>query len=316
MSALGLTSRAILGELYFRLNTGPDSWVNTLAYPIVSDQASEEHRWLGMVPQLREWVGGRVPHGLREQGFTIVNKDYEATIEVLTSELRRDKTGQVMRRIADLALRARSHKAKLLSTLMLNGPSTVCYDGEYFFDTDHAEGDSGTQDNDISIDISALPAAVEGSPTVPSTEELAICIMRGIQQMSGFKDDQGEPLNEDMREVLVMLPTPLYGLGAQAVASQSFGSAGNQNPLTALGLSIQVVGNPRLTWTDSFAVFRADRDNGAAPFIHQVEKPVDVMAIAEGSEYEQLNQRQLYGVDWTGALGYGMWQHACYVTMT
>ena len=55
----------------------------------------------------------------------------------------------------------------------INGEATVCYDGQYFFDTDHVEGDSGTQSNDLSVDISALACSVHGTTTAPSVEDLA-----------------------------------------------------------------------------------------------------------------------------------------------
>ena len=67
--------------------------------------------------------------------------------------MRRDKTGQIDIRIREQVQRAQAHWAKLLSDLIIAAESTVCYDGQYFFDTDHSEGDSGTQDNDLSIGV-------------------------------------------------------------------------------------------------------------------------------------------------------------------
>jgi Mu-like prophage major head subunit gpT len=211
MGANTLSSRAIIGRFYATLVAlAGKSWVDKLSMLFDSDQDSETYKWLGMVPAMREWVGGRDAKGFRENGITIVNKDFEATLEVLTKEIRRDKTGQVMVRINELARRTVSHWASLLSTLILSGTATACYDGQYFFDTDHSEGDSGTQDNDLSIDISALPAAVHGSTTLPSPEEMQQCILQAVAAILGFKDDQGEPFNEDASEFLVMVPTSLY----------------------------------------------------------------------------------------------------------
>ena len=73
--------------------------------------------------------------------------------------------------MAELAERGRTHYASLLSTLIVNGATTVCYDGQYFFDTDHSEGASGTQSNKIDSDISTLPASVHGSTTAPSPKK-------------------------------------------------------------------------------------------------------------------------------------------------
>ena len=115
-----------------------------------SDQESETYKWLGMVPMMREWIGDKQAKGFRDNGITVINKEFEATLEVLSKWLRRDKTGQLAVRIGELAQRANGHCANLLSTLITNGTgstSVLCYDGQYFFDSDHSEGDSGTQKN-------------------------------------------------------------------------------------------------------------------------------------------------------------------------
>src|SRR5688572_17707310 len=118
MSAKGLSSRAIIGEFYDRLaaKTGME-WIDDLSMLFTSDQESETYKWLGMAPAMREWIGGRQAKGFRENGLTIINKDFEATLEVLVKELSRDKTGQILVRIREMADRANTHWASLLSTL-------------------------------------------------------------------------------------------------------------------------------------------------------------------------------------------------------
>lgn len=143
MGAKGLGSRAIIGEFFARLEQD----IGATYIPLVSnffesDQESETYKWLGMSPAMREWIGGRLAKGFRENGLTITNKKFEATLEVLVDEIRRDKTGQVMIRIGELAQRVNAHWAKLLTDLLVtNG---LAYDGQNFFDTDHSEGGSGT----------------------------------------------------------------------------------------------------------------------------------------------------------------------------
>jgi phage major head subunit gpT-like protein len=315
MGANTLSSRAIIGRFYATLVAlAGKSWVDKLSMLFDSDQDSETYKWLGMVPAMREWVGGRDAKGFRENGITIVNKDFEATLEVLTKEIRRDKTGQVMVRINELARRTVSHWASLLSTLILSGTATACYDGQYFFDTDHSEGDSGTQDNDLSIDISALPAAVHGSTTLPSPEEMQQCILQAVAAILGFKDDQGEPFNEDASEFLVMVPTSLY-LPARAALTMPLKGYGETSQVDASGFDIKVAGNPRLSsWTASFGVFRTDAM--VKPFIRQEEDPVSIDAVAEGSELEFNEKKHHYGVSASRNVGFGYWQEACLVTMT
>ncbi len=321
MSAIGLSSRAIIGSFYARLEQKVGTeWMDTVSMLFNSDQESETYRWLGMAPAMREWVAGRNAKGFRENGLTIVNKHFEATLEVLVREARRDKTGQVMVRINEMADRANAHWASLLSTLITNAASTVCYDGQYFFDTDHAEGLSGTQSNKISVDISALPTGdttgSHGSVTAPSVGEFALAVQQGVQQIIGFKDDQGEPMNEAAQEFLVMVPSTLLNVAA-AACSVPFLPQGMNNPLAVTNVyRVRPVANVRLNaaWTDTFAVFRAD--GSVKPFIRQQETEVAMKAIAEGSEHEFKNDAWQFGIDAWRNVGYGYWQHACQVVMT
>ncbi len=301
-----LTSRAIVGEIYNRLNAGDESWVLRYAMKITSKQAIETYGWLGMVPMMREWIGGRDPKKLREFTWAIANKDYEGTLEILVSELRRDASGQLLIRIAEFARRALSHPAKLMTQKIVDGPSTACYDGQYFFDTDHSEGLSGSQDND------KTSAAANG--TTPTTQEMRDAILGLIAAILSFKDDQGEPMNENARTFEVMVPIVYWAAALSAVGLPVLGG-GEVNLLANLdGFTIRVVPNARLPWTDKFAVFRTDGET--KPFILQEEVPLNVSAIAEGSELEFTHKKHWYGIDWAGNLDFGFWQHAGLHTFT
>lgn len=309
-----ITSRQVIGEMYMRLTSSTASWVNRYAMKMDSNQETENYAWLGMAPKMREWVGGRQPKGLREQTFSITNKDHEATLEILTKDLRRERWGQIRTRISELSRRTLTYPASLISTLILSGESGVCYDSHYFFDTTHAEGDSGTQSNLLTVDISALPVSVHGaSAAAPSVEEMAAAILQGVQSIVGFKDDQGEPMNEDAAAFEVMVPTPLTNVARAAVALQVF-AGGVTNAIPAQSdWNISVVTNPRLTWTTDFMITRTDAPT--KPFILQEEQPLNVSAIAEGSELEFKERKHWYGVDWGGNVGFGFWQHAVKVKM-
>lgn len=313
MGAQTLSSRAIIGEFYRALEQDiGNSWVPGVSSMFNSDQDSEEYPWLGQSPMMREWIGGRNAKGFRENSITIRNKHFEATLDVLVKDLRRDKTGQVLARIRDLASRTNSHWASLLSTLIVDAESTVCYDGQYFFDTDHSEGDSGTQSNDINVDISTMPAGVTGSTTAPSIEEMQFAVINGIQQIMSFLDDQAEPMNEFAENFLVMTPISLWQIASSAFNRPALTDI---NQLVPANLNISVVANARLSaWTDQFAIFRTDSE--VAAFIRQQETDVDLKAKAEGSEYEFDNDAHQYGVDAWRNVGYGYWQNGCLVTMT
>lgn len=301
-----ITSRSVIGEMYMRLNAGAASYVDRYAMRMSSSQEIETYAWLGMAPKMREWIGGRQPKGLREQSFTITNKDFEATLEVLTKDLRREKWGQIKVRIAELSRRTLTHPASLMSTLIINGKSSLCYDGQYFYDTDHAEGDSGTQDNDLTF------AAATG--TTPTVAEMRDAIMQAIQAILGFKDDQGEPMNEDAREFDVMVPTALWATAVSAVTLPTLDQGASNILKNMADFKINVVPNARLSDATEFYVNRVDAET--KPFILQEEVPLNVAAIAEGSELEFKEKKHWYGVDWAGNMGYGFWQHSVLTTFT
>jgi phage major head subunit gpT-like protein len=315
MTEFSLSSRAVIGMFYDRLAAQPaNEWIGATSMLVTSDQESETYNWLGMTPRMREWVGSRQAKGWRENGITIANKHFEATIDVPIRWMRRDKSGQVQARISELADGAQSHWASLLSTLMINAETTVCYDGQYFFDTDHSEGDSGSQSNDLSIDISALPAEIHGSTTSPSPEEIQQVVAQAIQAILGFKDDQGEPMNETARSFLVVVPIPLW-FAAQTGLMVPVLAHGQTNIVQRMpGFDISLAPNTRLTWTDKLAVYRTD--GVVKPFIRQQETDVMLKVVAEGSEYEFHNDAHQYGIDAWRNVGYGFWQHACLATMT
>lgn len=302
----GLTSRAIIGRFYRRLEEfAAAAWWSKLAMHFPSSQGSETYRWLGMVPQVREWKGGRKVRPLRASGVTLVNKVWESTIRVDADELRRDKTGQIMVRVNELARRVATHPNKLLTTLIQNGGAGAAYDGASYFSTTHSEGDSGTQSNSIGYDAS--------TPTAPTDAEMFEAIVKAIAQIVGQKDDDGEPMNESARRFLVMVPTSFLASTLVALSSRNVDATGN--PLAAAEpFQVEWVANPRLTWTDKFAVFRTDGQS--RPFIFQEELPVQVQALAEGSELEVNENQHQYGVKAIHAAGYGFWQDACLVTLT
>ena len=302
----GLTSRAVIGRFYRRLEEyAQAAWWTKLAMHFASNQESETYRWLGMVPQVRQWVGGRRVRPLRSQGVTIVNKTWEATIRVDADEQRRDKTGQIMVRINELARRVATHPNKLLTTLLSGGEAAACYDGQYFFDTDHSEGDSGTQSNSISAGAT--------TPTTPTDREMYEAIVKGIAQIMAVTDDQGEPMNEAARQFLVMVPMPF--LSSTLVALSGKVVDATTNPLASgEPFNVTWVANPRLAWTTKLALFRTD--GSTRPFIFQEELPVQVQVLAEGSELEVNENQHQYGVKAIHEAGYGFWQDACLVTFS
>lgn len=314
-----LSSRAVRGMYFARLETDPGTnWLNSVSNLFGSDQASETYAFLGQTPMMREWIGGRQAKGFSGNGLTIINRHYEATLEIQKKDARRDKTGQLRARVDEFVEKSQTHWASMISQLIVNGPTSLCYDGQYFFDTDHSEGDSGSQSNKIDVPIAGLTAELHGTTTNPSVAEMQQAILRGIVQILGLKDDKGEPMNENAAAFLVMVPLGLMqaALGAVSTLIPSM-SIQNLNPNLLRNFNVEVVMNSRLTtagWNNKFVIFR--QDSPIKALIRQSEQEVELKMKAEGSEFEFDNDAWQIGIDaWRGA-GYGYWQRSVMVTLT
>ena len=309
MAATRLGLRGVVGQFYARLDAvTSDSWEGSISMLMNSDQFQEEYKWLGQTPPMREWIGGREAADLLEKGIIIVNKTYEATLNINNDELRRDKSGQLMVRVNELADRAAEHWGKLLSTLIVTPGNS--YDGVSFFNSAHTEDDSGAQDNLlVAGDVPALDVT---TPTSPTVEKMNLAIIGVLAKLLAFKDNQGEPMNANARQFVLMVPTNLLGasMGAVNNALIAAGSGSQTNTLQNGPYNINVVHNPRLDAVDTvFYLFRTDAS--AAAFIRQQE-------LFETGMEEQgfMNNRTLFGVKANRNVGVGYWQYAVKATLS
>lgn len=307
-----LASRAIIGRFYQRYERAMDAsiskrigWLNT-----DTNQETETYRWLGQAPMPREWVGGRQVKPLPVKGYDIRNLRYEATLGFSVDDLRRDKTGQINLRTGELAVRAGEHWDVLISALReANG---VCYDGQNFYDTDHSEGDSGTQKNALAN--TEVPALNVNTAAEPTTNEMAAAILGVISYAYRFKDEQGQPMHGGAREWLVVCPPHLIAAAAAACSSDRLNS-GESNPLQQQAWKVSAVCDPRLS--TSANVFYVDRvDSETKPFILQSEKDVETQYLGAGSDHEFKDDEHLFGIRANRNVGYGLWQHSLKATLS
>jgi hypothetical protein len=307
-----LQSRDIIPLIVSALDAPVAPWFDALANRVTSDKDSEVYTWLGSAPRMRAWKGGRKPSTLGQNEFRVPNLEFEASLEIPTRWLTRDHTGQLRMKIAELGESAADHKFELLSATIDSAGSTVCYDGQYFFDTDHQEGESPVQSNITSVDIV--------TPTAPTAAEMETAILTAIQNMYGIYDDKGRKSNGSAKNFTVMVP--LNGMRALASALKADvllegGQARSSNMRAVgslMGLTIEGVINPRLTWTDKFAVFRTDA--AIKPFVYQVEEEPITSVLAEGSDEEVKNKRHLYAIDASYNTGLNQWRGAQLVQLT
>jgi phage major head subunit gpT-like protein len=131
--------------------TRPEADFTKVATVIQSSSKSETYGWLGKFPKMREWVGTRVFQDMSAHGYSIVNKDFEATVAVDRNDIEDDNLGIYAPLFQEMGNSAAQQPDDLTFSLMADGRTQICYDGQYFFDTDHPSfdqnGDAATVSN-------------------------------------------------------------------------------------------------------------------------------------------------------------------------
>lgn len=230
---------------------------------VKSTGADEKYAWLGQVPSVREWLGDRVFNEMRASDFVLSNKLWEDSILVPKINIDDDRLGLYDALFENLGQRAALHPDKLLMQAIVAGESTACSDGQYFFDTDHSWGDSGSQDNDLT------GAAATG--TAPTEAELKAAFEASVTAMLGFVDDRGEPLNQptigQINELTVLVPISYYATAYKAVNAAILSNNSNVQVW-----SPRVVASPFLTSGAKFYTFYTG--SALKPFVFQAREPL------------------------------------------
>ena len=133
LATLGVSFSTIFNNVFKDIVNQKDK----IATTVPSTTATNEYGWLGAMPGMREWLGDKHIKEVSAHSYTINNKEWENTIAVRRSDLEDDNLGIYNPMISELAYTAAVHPDKLVFGLLKQGISTKCYDGQYFFDTDH-----------------------------------------------------------------------------------------------------------------------------------------------------------------------------------
>lgn len=307
-------------DFFAGLGMGIDgSWATNIGTLIPSNSETENYNWLGTVPQLSVWEGEALLQELPNYSATLTNDEYISALGINKNDIRRDKTGQIRQRMSWLGRRAATHWEKLVSDLIIASETAAgtdisgkAFDGQAFFDTDHSYTGSNfttNQSNDLSGGVWDVATAAS-----PTPDEAADCVLDMVGNFYALKDDQGEPINGDASNFLIMVGTvPLYSAFKSAVGLQNL-TSGASNPVTGLtssGITIDVRLNPRLSAkTTKVYGFRTDGD--IKPFILQDEVGLTV----EEEDPGILSKEVRVAAKATRAAGFGLWQGAMLGTLS
>lgn len=249
---------------------------------VSSDQNIETYPWLGAIPAPSEFTDERKSRKVSEYSTTLENKEYEQTISIKRSLLDDERYGQLNGMASKMGNKFSKWFDYKTFALLPAGATTTCYDGQYFIDTDHSEGNSGTQSNKGTSALSA---------TTFATARAA---------MLGFKDDQGDPVG--IVPTLLVVPPALEKTALETVKAVTI-STGGVNVQAGLA---EVLVSPWLTDTDNWYLLDTTSDK---PLILQERIALELGFQGADSEDGFKRNTYNYGAYWRGAFGYGDWRY-------
>lgn len=118
------------------LSTTTPTW-DKIATKVPSSGSSEFYGWLKDLPGILEWVSDRQLVELGSHGYAIPNKTFEASIKIKREDLEDDKIGKYAVTARGWGREIGLFPDKESYGLLAAGFTTLCYDGQNFFDADH-----------------------------------------------------------------------------------------------------------------------------------------------------------------------------------
>ncbi|MDR3323126.1 MAG: Mu-like prophage major head subunit gpT family protein [Zoogloeaceae bacterium] len=115
----------------------PATWPQ-IAMQINSQSNAENYGWVKDLPGMREWIGQRVVNNLESTTAVLQNRKWEHTIGLKADDIEDDRIGIYSNIIQQQAEIAARHPDDLVWALLRAGFTTPGFDGQPFFDADHA----------------------------------------------------------------------------------------------------------------------------------------------------------------------------------
>ena len=148
---------ATLRSVYTGLSTAfnqrlatTETFYQKVAMTVNSVTAMNEYPRMDDMPGIREWIGDRVVHDLSASDYIIRNREFEGTVGIKRSQIEDDQIGLFTPVAADLGQKSAAFPDRLVFPLFKAGATTKCYDGQYFFDTDHPGFDENGGETSVS----------------------------------------------------------------------------------------------------------------------------------------------------------------------
>jgi phage major head subunit gpT-like protein len=291
-----LVNKANLTAVFISLKTtfnkafeaAPAQWEKTTML-VPSGSSQNDYSWLSRFPKMQKWIGDKVVKALAAHKYTVVNDDFEATVAVDRNDIEDDQLGIYAPMAQDAGFSAKQLPDEIDADLKNNAFVNECYDGQYFYDTDHPVAGASVSNKGTA----ALSAA--------TTAEAAASYGAARLAIMNFKDDEGRPLG--LVPNLLEVPPALEATAKLLLTNPKLT---DESPNPWMGTAELLV-NPRLTSATQWMLHVTTRP--VKPFIYQErKKPVFVQQTDPEADDVFMRKQFKFGAEARAAGGYGFWQ--------
>jgi phage major head subunit gpT-like protein len=282
------------------LGAAKTNW-QLFAMLVQSSTKSEVHAWLDEIDELREWIGPRQIENIAARAIEVENKKYERTIGVKREDIEDDKLGLFAPRLEMLARAAALWPDKLVVDALLAGGTTLCYDGQYFFDTDHP---INPEDPDTSA--ANTQANLHTSKALTSDNYRAVRAAAMV-----IKARNGVPMG--ILPNLLIVPPALESTAKEIVQGELIAAAAAAKTNVMRGTA-EVLVLPRLAAGSDSTWYLGCTTMPIKPLFFQQRVAPELTSMTDPQSANVFERDEyLYGVRARGAAGYGLWQllHKC-----
>lgn len=287
-----LTLGAVFLNLRIEFNrafaAAPTQWAR-VAMRAPSTSAQNDYKWLSEFPRMRRWIGDKNVKSLEGFSYTVVNEDWETTVEVDRNHIEDDTLGIYAPQAQSAGFAAAQFPDELVFSLFnFTGKG---FDGLTFFATTHkVAGASVSNKGTAALSVATQAAAIASYGAARTA-------------MRKFKDDEGRPLNV-MPDTLVV-PPALEDAGNALLTGDRL----EDGKVNLYKGTAQLLVVPWLTTNTEW--YLLDTGKPVKPFIYQERKAPEFVQQTDPQADDVFMRRKFkYGAEARAAGGYGFWQLA------
>jgi phage major head subunit gpT-like protein len=258
-----------------------------------SGSSQTVHSWIEQQGGLVEYAGARSVDNIVARDYTLKNRKFQKTIGLDVDKMDDDGLGLFAGEADSLGVQAALWPDDVMTPVVENGKTSVCWDGQYFFDTDHPvdidDASKGTYSNNL------VGASYDFATDAAGAYE------KGCQQLAEILGPDGRT-HDTVPDLIMVAPRNrkkmMNLLNAEIVKD---GNAGVSNVYQG---DITGLVNTRLT-ADPNAVYLMKASGPIKPFLWQLRKAPDLVAKNSPTDDNVFfEDKILYGTKGRGAGGY------------